>query len=256
MTDSEHIDVTVREDVAVITLRREEKLNALTASMRRELAAILRHYGTGGPVRGIVLTGTGRAFSAGEDLTEAAAAEHGLVGEVELFQDITRAALETRVPVVAALNGLTVGGACELTLCFDARIGCPTVEILLPENDLGLSISNASSLLLPRLVGNRALSLVLSAARITADEALALGLLDEIVAADELIDAAVRLVHRWTRPGSATMTHLELLRPPLADVEAAMARETEAARQVDVAGIARSGINRFLTRTRERPIPP
>jgi enoyl-CoA hydratase/carnithine racemase len=247
--ESGHIEVTVRAGVAVITLRREEKLNALTAIMRRELAAILRHYGHGG-ARGIVLTGTGRAFSAGEDLTEAAVAEHGLVGEVELFQDITRAALETRVPVVAALNGIAVGGACEITLCFDARIGSTNAEYFLPENNIGLSISNASSLLLPRLVGNKALGLVLGAARISADEALALGLLDEVVAPEDLLDAAIRLVHRWTQPGSATATHLELLRPPMTAIEAAMARETEAARQVDHAGIAQAGIERFLTRAR------
>ena len=69
--ESGHIDAAVRDDVAVITLRRPEKLNALTAEMRRELAAILRHFGTGELARGIVLTGTGRAFSAGEDLRAA-----------------------------------------------------------------------------------------------------------------------------------------------------------------------------------------
>src|SRR5450755_655444 len=109
---SGHIDVALREGVAVVTLRRPEKLNALTADMRRELAAILRHFGSGDHLgsgdaaRGIVLTGTGRAFSAGEDLRAAAELPAGgLVTEVELFHDITRAALQTRVPVIAALNG-------------------------------------------------------------------------------------------------------------------------------------------------------
>ena len=84
--ESGHIDVTVREAVAVVTLRRPERLNALTADMRRELAAILRYFGAAGAVRGIVLTGTGRAFSAGEDLSAAARLPPGgLVTEAELI---------------------------------------------------------------------------------------------------------------------------------------------------------------------------
>jgi len=70
--ESGHIAVAVQDAVAVVTLRRPDRLNALTAGMRRELAAILRHFGGGGQVRGIVVTGTGRAFSAGLDLREAA----------------------------------------------------------------------------------------------------------------------------------------------------------------------------------------
>src|SRR5260370_29724294 len=70
--ESGHIEVTVRDAVAVVTLRRPDRLNALTAGMRRELAAILRHFGDGELSRGIVVTGAGRAFSAGLDLPEAA----------------------------------------------------------------------------------------------------------------------------------------------------------------------------------------
>jgi enoyl-CoA hydratase/carnithine racemase len=244
---SGYIDVTVRQDVAVVTLNRPKALNALTADMRRELAAVLRHHGDGRLVRGVVVTGTGRAFSAGEDLHEAASRpEGGLVGEVEIFHDITRAALETQIPVVAALNGIAVGGASEMTLCFDARIGTPAAEYYFPENDLGLSISNAASVLLPRLVGSKAMGLVLGSARINARDALALGLLDEIVEPAELTDAAIGIVHRWTRPGTATAVHLRLLRPSPQDVERAIAAETEAARVVEANGIARAGIDRFL----------
>ncbi len=238
----------MRQDVAVITLQRPEKLNALTAGMRRELAALLRQFGDGETARGIVLTGAGRAFCAGEDL--AAAAElppGGLASEIELFHDITRAALATQVPVVAAVNGIAVGGACEMILCFDARLGSPAAEFFLPENGLGLTISNAASVLLPRLVGRRALRMVIEGPRIGAVEALAAGLLDEIVP-EGLTEAAVALVRRWTEPGLATAAHLELLRPPLALLEQAMAAETEAARRVEAAGLPQAGISRFLSR--------
>jgi len=276
----------------VVTLRRPEKLNALTAGMRRELAAILRHFGGGDPVRGagaergraqsgggreargrkeqsagagrtergggtsgargIVLTGAARAFSAGEDLNAAAELPPGgLTSEIELFHDITRAALQTRVPVVAAINGIAVGGACEMTLCFDTRIGTPAAEWFLPENSIGLTISNASSVLLPRLTGHRAMRLVLDSARISAHEALAAGLLDEIVAETSLLETAIQLVHRWTQAGTATTEHLRLLRPSLAVIEQAFAAETEAARRADEAGLAQTGISRFLSRRRD-----
>jgi enoyl-CoA hydratase/carnithine racemase len=252
--ESGHIDVVVRQDVAVVTLERPEKLNALNAAMRRELAAILRYFGGGDSVRGIVLTGTGRAFSAGEDLDEAAELPPGgLVSEIETFRDITRAALQTRVPVVAAINGIAVGGAFEMTLCCDTRIGTPAAEFFLPENSIGLTISNASSVLLPRLAGHRAVRLVLDSARIGAHEALDAGLLDEIVEETSLIETAVGLVHRWTEPGTATAEHLRLLRPSLAMVEQAFAAETEAARRADEAGLAQTGISRFLTRRRDAP---
>ena len=247
--ESGHIEVSESEAVAVVTLRRPDQLNALTIAMRRELAAILRHFGDGHLVRGIVVTGTGRAFSAGLDLKEAAELPPGgLIADVELFHDITRAALETRVPVVAALNGIAVGGACEMTLCFDARLGTPTAEYFLPENNIGLTISNGSSVLLPRLVGPQAMRLVLESARIGARDALAMGLIDEIVDAADLVEAAVGLVHRWSAPGAATAAHLRLLRPPLTAVEQAMAAETEAASGPEAAELAAEGISRFLHR--------
>ncbi|MGN9783490.1 enoyl-CoA hydratase/isomerase family protein [Nonomuraea sp. ZG12] len=240
------IDVTVRDEVAVITLRRPEKLNALTADMRRRLAAAVRDHGDGERARGIVVTGTGRAFSAGEDINEAVG--QSLLAEVELFHDLTRSVLETRVPVVAAVNGLAVGGAAEWTLCFDARLGTPDTEYFWPENHIGLSISNAASLLLPRLVGGRALRLVLDSTRLGADEARTLGLLDEIADPTALVARAIALIHRWTEPGTATAVHLKLLRPSLEEVERAFAAETEAAREVERSGIAQAGMDRFVNR--------
>jgi enoyl-CoA hydratase len=242
------IDVTERDEVALIALARPEKLNALTAAMRRDLAAAVRGYGDGKRVRGIVVTGTGRAFSAGEDIDQAVG--QSLVAEVALFHDMTRAVLETRVPVVAAVNGLAVGGAAEWTLCFDTRIGTPAAEYFLPENHIGLSISNAASYLLPRLAGGRALRLVLDSTRMSAEDALAAGLLDELVAPEALVATAISRVHHWTAPGTATEVHLRLLRPSLAEVERAFAAETEAALHVEESGIAQAGMSRFVNRTR------
>jgi enoyl-CoA hydratase len=171
---------------------------------------------------------------------------------VELFHDMTRAVLETRVPVVAAVNGLAVGGAAEWTLCFDARIGTAAAEYFFSENHIGLSISNAASYLLPRLAGGRALRLVLDSTRMSADDALAAGLLDEIVPAGTLVEAAIARARRWSAPGTATAVHLALLRPSAAEVERAFQAETEAAKQVEASGIAQAGMAAFVSRSRSQ----
>lgn len=233
-------------DCAVITFNRPAKLNAMTQDMRRALAGAIRRLGDGSEARGIVLTGAGRAFSAGEDL-KATQAEIGddVLGAVESFHDITRAILETRVPVVSAVNGLAVGGASEVTMCCDSRVGSPAAEYFMPENHIGLTISNASSILLRRLVGQRATRIVLGSQRMGADEAKLIGLLDEIVPAERLIDHCIDLIHEWNMPGSATEMHLALLRPTAEEVGAAIGRENVAAQQAHDAGVVGEGIERF-----------
>ncbi|WP_328336060.1 enoyl-CoA hydratase/isomerase family protein [Streptomyces violaceus] len=241
------LTVTVDNDVAVITMSRPAKLNALTRGMRRNLAELLRHYGDGRHVRGVVITGRGRAFSSGLDLREAAASELDLLAEMDLFNGITRAALTADVPVVAAINGMAVGGAGEMTLSFDARIATSQAAFSWPENSVGLTVSNAASLFLPRLVGaSAALRLIMNSARLNASQALEAGLLDDITEPDDLVPAAIELIHQWTQPGASTAAHLWLMRPPLRAVEEAMAREAAAVQDVQASGLARAGIASVL----------
>ncbi|QSR24901.1 AMP-dependent synthetase [Nocardioides aromaticivorans] len=239
------LDITVEQDVAILRFSRPEKLNALDVATRVQLASAVRELGTGAKVRGIVLTGTGRAFSAGEDLSAVPSSYDDVRVAFETFHDITRAILETRVPVIAAVNGLAVGGASEITLCCDARIGTPATEFYQPENARGITISNASSVLLPRLVGGHALPMVLGSGRLPAEEALRIGLLSEIVEPDRLVARAVETILRWTPANNTTVQHLELLRPGMAEIEAAFAREDVAAKQAWDDGVYRAGIESF-----------
>jgi enoyl-CoA hydratase/carnithine racemase len=169
--------------------------------------------------------------------------EQGGRGMLDAAHALFRAWEQSPIMTIAAVNGIAVGGGAEVTLCCDARLGGPAAGFYLPENTLGLTISNASSLLLPRLVGHRATRLVLESPRLDAPAALEMGLLDEIV--DDPVASAIGLVHRWTGPGTATAAHLGLLRPPLDLVEDAFVRETAAARSVDESGIAKAGVDRF-----------
>ena len=244
-TSGEFLTVDVVRDVAVITLDRPAQLNALDAPTRRRLAALIREHGAGETVRGIVLTGRGRAFSAGEDLKQAPTTDAEVTEAFESFHDITRAVLETRVPVIAAVNGLAVGGASEITLCCDARIGTLATEYFQPENARGLTISNATSLLLRRLVGNHAIRMVLGSPRVSAEEALRIGLLDEVVEPDALLDRAVESVHARTPEGGTTALHLALLRPLMTEVEAAFEREDLAAAEAWSSGLLTAGVAGF-----------
>lgn len=245
MTEA-YLDVSVGRDVAILTLNRPAKLNAMDVATRVRLAATIRELGTGEAVRGIVLTGNGRAFSAGEDLHAAPTSYDELRQAFATFHDITRAILETTIPVVAAVNGLAVGGASEITLCCDSRIGTPTAEYYQPENHRGIIISNASSILLGRLVGNRAIPMILGARRIDAREALRIGLLDEIASHEELLDRAIDLVTQWTPDPVLTALHLRLLRPRPDEIADAFAREDEAAREAWESGAFTAGIDKFL----------
>ncbi len=202
--------------IGIVRLDRPYKLNALSVPMLEDVGDALRFLGAGEEAAGIVITGSGRAFSAGDDLPATDnLSESDFATLLARFQDLTRAVLATEVPVVAALNGIAVGGAAELTLACDARVGHPGSDFMFPENDVGLTISNASTYLLPLIVGRRALPLVLDARRIDGTEAHRLGLIDYLVdAPQEVLPKAIEVVRRWVERGLSTRFHLELLRPP------------------------------------------
>lgn len=243
----EHLVAARVGDLAVVRIDRAAKLNALSPAMLPDLAVAIRDHAAAAD--GLVLTGTGRAFSAGDDLDATADLDRdGFEALIAGFQDLTRAVLDTDVPVIAAINGLAVGGGAELTLACDARIATPDAFFLFPENALGLTISNGSTYLLPRILDAGALPLILDGGRVEADEALRLGLVTDI--AEDPLEAAIARLARWTAPTAATLWHVRMLRPDRAAVEAAMQRETDIAREVFAAGIATTGAGAFRDRDR------
>jgi enoyl-CoA hydratase/carnithine racemase len=247
------VQVSTEDGVGLVSLARPDKLNALTIPMLRDVARAIRIMGIGGRSKGMVFTGTGRAFSAGDDLAMTESLDPSdFAVLIEAFQDVTRAVLETEVPVVAALNGIVVGGAAEMVLACDARVGCATSEFFFPENGIGLTISNGSTYLLPRLLGGRALPLVLDGRRLSALEARDLGLIDYIVEGSAVVPHAIELIHRWGATDSSTALHLSLLRPQRQEVERAMQRESEMAAAAWHAGTVQAGVHRFLTARRDK----
>jgi enoyl-CoA hydratase/carnithine racemase len=241
------------DSVAVLRLDRPEVLNALTLEMLADLAAGIRTLGTGGRARGLILSGTGRAFSSGDDLKITEDLDRATWERlIDAFQDVTRAVAETEVPVAAALNGIAVGGAAEIACACDLRVGGPASDFLFPENGLGLTISNGSTLTLPALLGPRAVGVVLLGERIPARRARELGLIDVWVDEPErVLPEARRLTGDLSQEGRATGLHLSMLRPGRDQVERALGRERQAALVAWDRGLPQRGIRRFFE-TRRR----
>lgn len=184
-----HIDRL--DATAIITLETAGRLNAFTRSMRVRIGQALREAAADGSVTSAIITGAGAAFCAGQDFTESSGWDD-TVPWVEEFEDFARAILSFRKPLVAAVNGVAAGGGFQMALMCDSRVGHPGTRMGQPEVRTGLA-SVTGTWLLQRAVGDlRARELVLTGRLMEADELRALGFLDEVVPAEEIMTAALR----------------------------------------------------------------
>jgi len=187
--------VEIASGTGTVTLNRPGKLNAFDEPTCRELIAALRMLAASDAVRVIVLTGAGRAFCAGADLSVLGEDGASLVAAGKDVALTIRAAPQ---PVLAAVNGPAAGGGANLALACDYRIASDQASIGQVFHKLGLVPDWGGSFFLPRLVGtSRALELVWSARMVPADEALALGLFDRVVPHPALATETRRLAEQW-----------------------------------------------------------
>jgi enoyl-CoA hydratase len=197
MTHS-HLLVSRDGPVVTLTINRPERLNALNMATIDELRQTLLDLRRDDEVRAVVITGAGeKAFVAGADIAELA--QQSPLGAKMLAQRGQHVfdLVETLgKPVIAALNGYTLGGGCELAMACTMRIAAETARLGQPEINLGLIPGYAGSQRLPRLVGRgRALELLLRGHQIDAAEAFRIGLVDRVVPAADLMPAAQALAH-------------------------------------------------------------
>ena len=175
-----------RDGLSLLTIDRPDKANALTADMLRDLRAGVAQALDSG-ARALILTGAGRVFSAGADLDQARA---GLATAPE-WEDLSAALAALPCLTVAALNGTLAGGAMGMALACDLRLAVPGANFFYPVMRLGYLPQPADPARLVALVGPaRAKMILMAGARITADQALAWGLIDGIQEADALLPAA------------------------------------------------------------------
>jgi len=182
-----------RDAVAVITLNRPKVLNALNRRTLEELDACVREVIADDSVRVAILTGAGeKAFVAGADinelaqLTPVAGRDYGLFGQWVLDR-----IEQSPKPFIAAVNGFALGGGCELAMACHIRIASENAKLGQPEVKLGIIPGYGGTQRLARLVGKgRALQLVMTGEQITAQQALAIGLVNEVVPLADLIPEA------------------------------------------------------------------
>lgn len=187
--------VEVAEGIGTVTINRPHKLNAFDRHTCRELIEALQALVTDSGVRVLILTGAGRAFSAGADLNVLGEDGPALVAAGKDLALLLRGAPQ---PVIAAVNGAAAGGGANLALACDYRIAAEGAAIGQVFARLGLGPDWGGSYFLPRLVGpSRALELVWSARMVPAAEAHTLGLFDRVVPADRLLPEARALAAVW-----------------------------------------------------------
>jgi enoyl-CoA hydratase len=194
----ENLILEKRGRVAVITINRPEKLNALNISTRSEILSVFGLLRDDPEIRVVVVTGAGdKAFVAGADIGEFA-------GRTALQQrDIMRGSRAFDImedfpkPVIAMINGYALGGGCELAMACDIRMASTRAKLGQPEIKLGIIPGGGGTQRLPRLIGEgKAMELILSGDMISAEEALHLGLVNHVVPPEELETRTMELAEK------------------------------------------------------------
>jgi enoyl-CoA hydratase/carnithine racemase len=188
LNERRFIQIAHEGAVGVLTLDRAEKANAYHAAMLTELEQAIDALENHAAVRVIVVTAYGSSFCGGADLNELRGRAGETAFDLQSARVFNRLARSPRV-CLAAINGPAVAGGLELALACDLRVACPEAYFALPEVGLGIIPAAGGTRRLPRLIGaTRAKAMILGGRRMPADEALACGLVSEIVPRDQLLD--------------------------------------------------------------------
>lgn len=187
----ENLLIAIENKIALVSLHRPAKLNALNKATLAELHSAFSELETNDAIQAIILTGSGeKAFVAGADIAEFAdfSAVEGTQLAAEGHQKVFDHIENLKKPVIAAVNGFALGGGLELAMACHFRVASDNAKMGLPEVTLGLIPGYGGTQRLPQLVGKgRAMEMILTAAMITAEEAMLYGLVNHVVPKNELI---------------------------------------------------------------------
>jgi enoyl-CoA hydratase len=192
-----------RDRVAIITINRPEKRNALNIKTREEGAALLEELSTDDSVRVVVFTGAGdKAFIAGADIAEFAGRTASMQRNVMTGRSLFTAIDSFPKPVIAMINGYCLGGGCEMALACDIRIASENASFGQPEINLGIIPGGGGTQRLTRLVGEgKAMELILTGEIIDARTAFSIGLVNHVVPADQLETKTMEIATRIAEKG-------------------------------------------------------
>ena len=198
----QHVLFEKKDNIATITLNRPEKYNSFGGRMRQEIAEVIDNACTDSDVRVIVITGAGKAFCTGGDVSEFVSGETKALSEAApterpAMSKIVLALNNVEKPVIAAVNGVAAGGGCNLALSCDIRIASEKARFGQVFTRRGVHPDWGGIYFLPRLVGYaKAAELIFSGEVIDAKEALQIGMVNKVVAHDELMPATYELAGR------------------------------------------------------------
>lgn len=186
--------------IATITLNRPQTLNAFNDQMIQETTAAFKQFGRDRAVRCVVITGNGRAFSSGQDLSDVvdrgdafSIGEHLRHGYHKLIKQM----VTLEKPIIGAINGVAAGAGCGVALAADLRIASDKASFMLAFSRVGLVPDSGTNWFLPRLIGYaRAYEMAITADKIPAAKALEWGMVNRVVPADQLMET----VNAWAQP--------------------------------------------------------
>ncbi|MBY0050898.1 enoyl-CoA hydratase-related protein [Brevibacillus agri] len=183
----------VAEGVAVVTLNRPDKFNAFTEVMHKEIVAALKEAQKDDAVRCILLTGAGRAFNAGQDLGEVSGEDIDFGGFLrKRYNPMILQLQKTEKPIVAAVNGVAAGAGMSLALACDIRLASEKASFVNAFVSIGLVPDSGGCYFLPRIVGiGKALELAMTGEKVSAEEALRIGLVNKVYPAERFMEEAV-----------------------------------------------------------------
>jgi len=197
MAEYKNLLVEQKDKVLVVTINRERALNALNRETVAELQQLFSFYWTDNSIAAVIVTGAGKAFVAGADITELADLDVRSGTELsarglylmKTIQNFPR-------PVIAAINGFALGGGCELAMACDIRLASEKAKLGQPEVNLGIIPGYGGTQRLARLVGRgKAMQLIFTGDMVSAAEAYRIGLVDEVYPPEQLMDRALEMAN-------------------------------------------------------------
>ena len=212
----------------LITLNRADKLNAITSPLLQELQEVLYYISSDDEVKVVIITGAGRAFSAGIDMDTLSN-----LGSPEDFRELMRSVwhkvfnmIEGMEKVfIAAMNGMALGAGLELALACDLRVAADGVKLALPEINFGIIPDLGGTIRLTRLIGHgRAKEIILSGEPIVSEEARAIGLVNSVLPVEGFMEAAFRYAEKFAGKSSVALglAKLAVNRNPDQDVHSGL----------------------------------
>lgn len=199
----ETLKIEIADRVARVTLNRPEMFNAINLKMRQELSDVLDELEKSNDVRAVLMTGAGKAFCAGGDVTDQlkdpASLDKGQLAELlRPFNQLVLRMWRFEKPLISAVNGVAAGGGCCLAMCSDVRIASENARFVFLFVKRGLSAADmGTTWILPRLVGfGRAAELLYTGDPVNARDALSMGLVNRVVAPEKLLEESEALAKK------------------------------------------------------------